>query len=61
MLVQIAVEPSQLGSLSVISWERHTHAARDVEDLAKAKKPHICDVCSNSDTNERALDKGSKS
>lgn len=61
MLVQIAVESSRLGSLSVISWERHTRASRDVEDLAKAKKPHICDVSSNLGANERALDKESKS
>lgn len=61
MLVQISVEPSHLGSLSVISWERHTHADRDVEDLVKAKKPHICDVSSNSGTNERPLDKEPKS
>lgn len=61
MLVQKAVEPSQLHSLCVISWEGHTHSVRDVEDLAKAEKPHIHDVSSNSGANERALDKESKS
>lgn len=61
MLVQKAVEPSQLCSLCVISWQGHTHAVRDVEDLAEAKKPHIRDVSSNSGANERALDQESKS
>lgn len=61
MLVQNTVEPSQLGSLSVISWVGHTHGVRDEENLANAKKVHIHDVSFNSGANERELDKESES